>query len=333
MRRPPPWPDGASLNHVLVTGGAGFIGSTLCAALLARGNRVTCLDDFSSGARRNLAGLERNPAFELVTHDVCEPFPPLDGLDAIFNLACPASPRAYQRDPVRTMRICVVGALNALETARAHGATILQASTSEVYGDPLVHPQREDYRGNVSLDGPRACYDEGKRAAETLFLDYARQHGVGVKIARIFNTYGPNMGLDDGRVIPTLVAHALRGEPMPIHGDGGQTRCFCFVDDMVDGLMRLMAAPADVTGPVNLGSTDEITILDLARIVREVTGSNAAFDHLPLPPDDPTRRRPDIGRARALIGWEPVTPLRTGIAACLPYFRAELAAASVLSTT
>jgi UDP-glucuronate decarboxylase len=309
----------AAPKRILVTGGAGFIGSHLCDALVAGGDEVVCLDNFYTGLRSNLAHLIGHPRFELIAHDVTRP---IDlAVDQIYNLACPASPIHYQYDPVQTTRVCVQGAINVLDLARRHGAAVLQASTSEVYGDPLAHPQAEDYWGNVNPIGPRACYDEGKRCAETLFFDYWRQYGLGIKVARIFNTYGPRMKPDDGRVVSTFIVKALCGEPIPLHGDGAQTRSFCYVDDLVDGLIRLMNTPPEVTGPINLGRSEEFTIGELARIVLELTGSGSPLERSPLPADDPKQRRPDISMAMAELSWAPSTPLREGLERTIGYFR------------
>ena len=311
-------------RHILVTGGAGFVGSHLVARLLTMGQRVTCLDNFYTGRRENLAAFMANPNFFLRERDVCDP---LDGrFDQIYHLACPASPVRYQRDPVQTMKTSVLGALNMLELARANGAPILFTSTSEVYGDPLVHPQPEHYHGNVNPIGPRACYDEGKRAAETLFFDYHRQHGVRIKVARLFNTYGPNMQPDDGRVVSNFLMQALRGEKLTIYGDGRQTRSFCYVDDLIEALLRLMDSADGVTGPVNLGNPGEFTIRELAEKIAALVGDTDVAYH-PSPADDPRQRRPDIARAKELLGWEPRVKLDDGLKPTAAYFRALLAAA------
>ena len=298
-------------NRVLVTGGAGFLGSHLCERLLAEDCEVLCVDNYFTGSRDNIAAVLSNPSFEAIRHDIT--FPLYVEVDQIYNLACPASPIHYQFDPVQTTKVSVHGAINMLGLAKRVGAPILQASTSEVYGDSQIHPQTEDYWGNVNPIGPRACYNEGKRCAETLFFDYRRQHGMPIKIARIFNTYGPRMFVGDGRVMSTLVVHALRGEPLTVYGDGDQTRSFCYVDDVVDGLVKLMNTPHEVTGPINLGSTREITILDLASMIIRLTGSKSGIIHKELPKDDPRRRRPDITKAGDILGWAPSTPLETGI--------------------
>jgi UDP-glucuronate decarboxylase len=307
-----------SARRVLVAGGAGFLGSHLCRALLADGDHVVCLDNFFTGSERNVALLLDNPHFELVRHDVTEPY--FAEVDEIYNLACPASPRHYQSDPVHTTRTSVIGALNLLALAHRVGATILQASTSEVYGDPEVHPQPESYCGRVNPTGPRACYDEGKRCAETLCVGYAQQHGVVVKIARIFNTYGPHMDRDDGRVVSNFIVQALMGDPITLYGSGQQTRSFCFVDDLVDALRRLMRAPDSVRGPVNLGNPDEISMLQLARLVRELAASRSPIVHAPGLADDPARRRPDISLANRLLGWSPHTPLEAGLRRTVAWF-------------
>jgi nucleoside-diphosphate-sugar epimerase/spore maturation protein CgeB len=309
---------------VLVTGGAGFIGSHLCEALLRRGQRVTCLDNFQTGSRDNIAHLRDQPGFALVEHDVTEPLPPLAAPDAIYNLACAASPPQYQRDPVHTLKTCTFGALHLLELARATGARILQASTSEVYGDPGVHPQPETYWGNVNPIGPRACYDEGKRAAEALFFDFHRCHGVRITVARIFNTYGPRMNQSDGRIVSNLIVQALLGRPLTVFGNGRQTRSFCYVDDMVRALVDLMDGDDDVTGPINLGNPVELRVLALARKVLELTGSSSSIRFLPLPADDPRRRQPVIDRARSLLGWVPMVSLEDGLAKTIEDFTRRL---------
>lgn len=311
------------MSRVLVTGGAGFIGASLCRALLARGDEVVCLDNFSSGNRANVAELLDARGFALVERDVTAPYE-VDA-DVICNLACPASPPYYQRDPIGTMRTCVLGAINALELARTLGARVFQASTSEIYGDALVHPQDEAYWGNVNPIGLRSCYDEGKRCAETLFYDYHRQHGVDIRMARIFNTYGPHMRPDDGRVVSTFIVQALRGESLTVFGDGLQTRSFCYVDDLVDGVLRLIGS--NLTGPVNLGNPVECTMLELARAVLEITGSGSRLVHKPLPQDDPRQRRPNIDLARTALDWSPQVSLRDGLARTVAYFDGVLSAA------
>ncbi|MGZ5202031.1 MAG: UDP-glucuronic acid decarboxylase family protein [Telluria sp.] len=312
-------------RRVLVAGGAGFLGSHLCRALLADGDHVICLDNFFTGRACNVALLLDNPHFELVRHDVTEPF--YAEVDDIYNLACPASPRHYQSDPVQTTRTSVIGALNLLGLAQRVGATFVQASTSEVYGDPEVHPQPESYCGRVNPIGPRACYDEGKRCAETLCVAYAQQHGVVAKIARIFNTYGPHMDHDDGRVVSNFIVQALSGGPITLYGDGLQTRSFCYVDDLVDGLRRLMRSPDTVRGPVNIGNPEEISMLELARLVRELAGSRSPLVHTAAIVDDPARRRPDIALANRVLGWSPTTTLEEGLGRTIAWFSAQLAPA------
>jgi UDP-glucuronate decarboxylase len=308
-----------SRKRVLVTGGAGFLGSHLCDRLLGDGHEVLCVDNFFTGAKRNIAHLLDNPAFELIRHDVT--FPLYVEVDEIYNLACPASPIHYQHDPVQTTKTSVHGAINMLGLAKRVGATILQASTSEVYGDPAVHPQTEDYWGHVNPIGPRSCYDEGKRCAETLFFDYHRQLGLRIKVARIFNTYGPRMHPADGRVVSNFIVQALSGNPITIYGEGTQTRSFCYVDDLIDGLVRLMASPDAVTGPVNLGNPSEFSMRELGDLVVAKVGSSSAIASEPLPADDPRQRRPDIGRARELLGWEPRVSLEEGLDRTIAYFR------------
>ena len=305
-------------TRVLVTGGAGFLGSHLCDRLLLENNEVICVDNYFTGTRDNIAGALSHPNFEAIRHDIT--FPLYVEVDRIYNLGCPASPVHYQFDPVQTTKVSVHGAINMLGLAKRVRAPILQASTSEVYGDPDVHPQREEYWGNVNPIGPRACYDEGKRCAETLFFDYRRQHDLPIKIARIFNTYGPRMHVEDGRVVSSFVTDALRGEAITIYGDGKQTRSFCYVDDLTDGLVRLMNTPHEVTGPVNLGNTDEISIRELADVVVRLTGSKSRIVHKALPKDDPRRRRPDITKAREILGWTPTTPLEAGLERTIEYF-------------
>jgi len=311
-------------KRVLVTGGAGFLGSHLCDRLVAEGSDVLCVDNYFTGTKDNIAALWNTPTFEALRHDVT--FPLYVEVDEIYNLACPASPVHYQHDPVQTTKTSVHGAINMLGLAKRLGARILQASTSEVYGDPEVHPQTEDYRGNVNPIGPRACYDEGKRCAETLFFDYYRQHSLPIRVARIFNTYGPRMHADDGRVVSNFIVQALRGEPITIYGDGQQTRAFCFVDDMIEGFLRLMAAPDTVTGPVNLGNPHEITILELAETIIRLTGSRSELVRRPLPADDPMQRCPDIALARRLLDWQPTVPLEDGLKRTIEYFEGVLAA-------
>jgi UDP-glucuronate decarboxylase len=309
-------------QRILVTGGAGFIGSHLCARLLAEGQEVLCVDNFYTGSRENLQPILNHPRFEFLRHDVTMPL--FVEVDAIYNLACPASPIHYQFDPVATTKTSVHGAINMLGLAKRLKVPIFQASTSEVYGDPEVHPQPEDYWGHVNPVGYRSCYDEGKRCAETLFFDYHRQHKVEIKVARIFNTYGPNMHPNDGRVVSNFIMQALLGRPITIYGEGQQTRSFCFVDDLVEGFVRLMNSPTEVTGPINLGNPGEFTIRELAEMVIELTGSKSTLEHLPLPPDDPKQRRPDITRARNTLGWEPKIALRDGLTRSIPYFERVL---------
>jgi UDP-glucuronate decarboxylase len=307
---------------VLVTGGAGFLGSHLCARLVREGYDVLCVDNFYTGAKRNIAGLLSVPNFELLRHDVT--FPLYVEVDQIYNLACPASPIHYQFDPVQTTKTSVHGAINMLGLAKRVKARILQASTSEVYGDPAMHPQREDYWGHVNPVGLRSCYDEGKRCAETLMFDYYRQHGLEIKVARIFNTYGPNMHPNDGRVISNFIVQALKGQEITIYGDGSQTRSFCYVDDLIDGIVRLMSSPRDFVGPVNLGNPGEYTIRELAESVLRLTGSRSKLTFKPLPSDDPVRRCPDITLAGARLGWKPTVPLDDGLKETIAYFRALL---------
>jgi len=310
-------------SRVLITGGAGFIGSHLSERLLAEGNEVICVDNFFTGSRRNVEHLFDNPRFELMRHDVT--FPLYVEVDQIYNLACPASPVHYQHDPVQTTKTSVMGAINMLGLAKRLRVPILQASTSEVYGDPAVHPQTEDYWGNVNPIGTRSCYDEGKRAAETLFFDYRRQHDLSIKVIRIFNTYGPRMHPNDGRVVSNFIVQALRGEPITIYGDGSQTRSFCFVDDLVDGMVRLMNTDHSVTGPINVGNPGEFTMLELANAVLEITGSTSTIEHRELPQDDPKQRQPNIDLARRELGWEPTIALRAGLERTVEYFRGVLA--------
>ena len=306
-------------KRILVTGGAGFIGSHLCEKLLDLGHEVLCVDNFYTSSRANIEPLLGNRSFELIRHDVT--FPLYVEVDEIYNLACPASPVHYQRDPVQTTKTSVHGAINMLGLAKRVRAKILQASTSEVYGDPAVHPQTEAYWGNVNPIGLRACYDEGKRCAETLFFDYHRQHKLGVKVARIFNTYGPRMHPNDGRVISNFVVQALRNRSITVYGDGSQSRSFCYIDDMVDGLIRLMESGESVIGPINLGNPVEFTMRELADKVIAMTGSKSVIEFQPLPPDDPRQRQPDISRARSLLGWSPIVPLNAGLEKTIAYFQ------------
>jgi UDP-glucuronate decarboxylase len=306
------------LRRILVTGGAGFIGSHLCERLLAQGHDVLCVDNFYTGGKHNIRALLDQPYFELARHDVT--FPLYVEVDEIYNLACPAAPIHYQFDPVQTTKTSVHGAINMLGLAKRLRVPILQASTSEVYGDPEVHPQTEEYWGRVNPIGPRSCYDEGKRCAETLFFDYRRQHRLSIKVARIFNTYGPRMHVHDGRVVSNFIVQALRGEAITIYGDGSQTRSFCYVDDLVDALVRLMATPEEVTGPINLGNPAEMTVKALAERIVALTGSRSKIEYRPLPQDDPKQRRPDIARAQETLGWAPTTPLEEGLAKTVAYF-------------
>ena len=303
---------------ILVTGGAGFLGSHLCERLLKGGHTVLCLDNFFTGSRENIAPFLDHPSFQLIEQDVCHSFDLK--ADQIYNLACPASPIHYQHDPVKTIKTNVHGAINVLELARNNGARVLQASTSEVYGDPHVHPQKEDYWGNVNPIGIRSCYDEGKRCAETLFFDFHREFKLPIKVARIFNTYGPRMHPSDGRVVSNFIVQALKDAPITIYGTGMQTRSFCYFEDLIDGLIRLMESSAEITGPINLGNPVEFTMLELAELVIELTGSKSELVFLPLPGDDPKQRKPDIALAQKLLGWEPKTELKKGLEATIAYF-------------
>ncbi len=312
---------GSVRNRILVTGGAGFLGSHLCERLLADGCEVLCVDNYRTGSRDNIAHLLANPRFEAMRHDVT--FPLFVEIDAIYNLACPASPIHYQLDPVQTTKTSVHGAINMLGLAKRLGVRIFQASTSEVYGDPEVHPQPEEYWGHVNPIGPRSCYDEGKRCAETLFFDYHRQHRLSIKVGRIFNTYGPRMHPNDGRVVSNFIVQALKGDPITLYGDGQQTRSFCYVDDLIEGFIRFMASDHAQTGPLNLGNPSEFTMLELAEMVIRLTGSRSPLVHHPLPQDDPRQRRPDIAKAEALLGWRPAVALEDGLERTIAYFRAR----------
>ncbi|MDA8090350.1 MAG: SDR family oxidoreductase [Nitrospiraceae bacterium] len=306
-------------RRILVTGGAGFLGSHLCERLLGEGNEVICADNFYTGCKENIAHLLPDPYFEVVRHDIC--FPLYVEVDEIYNLACPASPVHYQFDPVQTTKVSVHGSINMLGLAKRVKARILQASTSEVYGDPSVHPQMETYWGNVNPIGPRSCYDEGKRCAETLFFDYRRQHKLRIKVARIFNTYGPRMHPEDGRVVSTFIMQALRNDDITVYGEGRQTRCFCYVDELIDGLVRLMNTGDEITGPLNLGNPVEFTILELAEKIIELTGSKSRIVFRPLPQDDPRQRMPDISVAKKILNWEPAVSLEEGLEKTIAYLR------------
>ena len=305
-------------KRILVTGGAGFLGSHLCERLVGEGHDVLCVDNYFTGSKDNVGALIGDPRFEMMRHDVC--FPLYVEVDEIYNLACPASPIHYQHDPVQTTKTSVSGAINMLGLAKRLRAKIFQSSTSEVYGDPNIHPQTEAYRGNVNPIGPRACYDEGKRCAETLFFDYHRQHKLRIRVARIFNTYGPRMHPNDGRVVSNFIVQALKNEPITLYGDGSQTRAFCYVDDLIEGFVRLMGAADDVTGPINLGNPVETTVAELAQKIIQLTGSRSKLEHRPLPVDDPVQRCPDIGRAKSVLGWEPKVPLETGLKRTIAFF-------------
>lgn len=305
-------------KRIVVTGGGGFLGSHLCERLLEQGHDVLCIDNFFTGTKDNILHMLANPRFELLRHDIT--FPLYVEADEIYNLACPASPIHYQFDPVQTTKTCVHGAINMLGLAKRIKAPIFQASTSEVYGDPEIHPQPETYWGRVNPIGLRSCYDEGKRCAETLFFDYHRQHGLTIKVARIFNTYGPRMHPNDGRVVSNFIVQALQNQPITVYGDGSQTRSFCYVDDLIEGFLRFMATGPEVTGPLNLGNPREFTILELAQTIIDLTGSSSTIIHRPLPQDDPVRRRPDITQAKNILGWEPQVPLREGLLRTIAYF-------------
>jgi UDP-glucuronate decarboxylase len=322
----------ASTLNILVTGGAGFIGSNLCDRLIQRGHRVICLDNLLTGRLSNVRPLLNHPRFEFIEHDVVDAIKLRDRVDRIYNLACPASPPHYQRDPIATMKTCVLGAWSVLELAREKQARVLQASTSEVYGDPEIHPQPETYRGCVNTIGPRACYDEGKRSAETMFFDYYRLHKVAIKVARIFNTYGPRMLEDDGRVVSNFIVQALKGDPITLYGDGSQTRSFCYIDDLLNGLELLMESPCGVTGPCNLGNPHEVPVKEIAHLVLGQTGSRSRIEHRPLPLDDPKRRQPVITRARDLLGWSPRVALEEGLRATIDYFSLRLSTPAAASS-
>lgn len=310
-----------TLKRVIVAGGAGFLGSHLCESLLDDGHKVICIDNFLTGAAKNVVSLKGNPRFTLVEHDICRPFHFRGRIDQIYNLACAASPPRYQADPVHTMQTCVLGTLNLLDLAERNGARFVQASTSEIYGDPEQHPQGEDYWGHVNCTGPRACYDEGKRAAETLCFDFLRECRADVRVARIFNTYGPRMRPDDGRIVSNLIVQSLSGMPLTVYGDGSQTRSFCYVSDLVRGMAALMTVERNPAVPINLGNPREFTINQLADLIVEATRSASPVSYLPLPVDDPQRRRPDISRAKRLLGWEPLVPLEEGLSTTIRYFR------------
>ena len=312
------------MKKILITGGAGFLGSHLCDRMIDQGHQVYCLDSLFTGDLKNIEHLKKNPLFKFIKHDVVDPIN-IESLDEIYNLACPASPVHYQHNPIHTMKTSVLGALNVLELARHSGAKVFQASTSEVYGDPSVHPQPEEYWGNVNTIGIRSCYDEGKRAAETLFFDYQRTHHLRIKVVRIFNTYGPRMAADDGRVVSNFIVQALRGEDLTIYGDGSQTRSFCYADDLVEGFIRLMNSDDSVLGPINLGNPGEFTMIELAEKVLRLTGSKSKLIHLPLPQDDPKQRRPDISKAKAYLDWQPTVQLEQGLEHTIAYFKKVLA--------
>jgi len=306
-------------KRILVTGGAGFLGSHLCEKLLSMGHEVICMDNYFSGSKENIIHLMNNPYFEVIRHDVINPY--FIEVDEIYNLACPASPIHYQYNPIKTIKTSVMGAINMLGLAKRVKAKILQASTSEVYGDPIIHPQVEEYWGNVNPLGPRSCYDEGKRCAESLFVNYHKQNGVRIKIARIFNTYGPRMHPNDGRVVSNFIVQALRNEDITVYGDGNQTRSFCYVDDMIVGLVALMNSADEITGPINLGNPHEISILDLAKLIIELTGSSSKIKFEEKPADDPSQRQPDITKAKQLLNWQPTTPLEEGLKKTIEYFK------------
>lgn len=319
----PPRVLAASPRRILVTGGAGFLGSHLCERLLNQGHEVLCVDSYVTGRRSNVAHLLDHPGFDTLRHDIINPL--YVEVDEIYNLACSASPVHYRADPVQTTKTCVLGSINMLGLAKRLGARILQSSTSEVYGDPKVHPQTENYWGNVNPIGPRSCYDEGKRCAESLFFDYNRRHGVPIKVIRIFNTYGPRMHPNDGRVVSNFIVQALTGQPITIYGEGNQTRSFCYVSDLIDGMNRLMETPEDVTGPINVGNPNEFTMNQLAELVLELTGSRSRIHRLPLPEDDPVQRRPDISEASRVLDWKPTIELVEGLERTIAYFDTRLA--------
>lgn len=315
-------------KKILVTGGAGFLGSHLCERLLQQGHEVLCVDNFYTGSRDNILHLLENPYFEVMRHDICQPL--YVEVDEIYNFACPASPRHYQADPIQTMKTSVLGAMNLLGLAKRKKCKIFQASTSEIYGDPHFHPQKEEYWGNVNPIGIRSCYDEGKRCAETLFFDYKRTNLVPIKVGRIFNTYGPRMHPNDGRVVSNFIVQALLNEPITIYGDGNQTRSFCYVDDLIDVVIRFMNAPESISGPINIGNPEEYRVLDLAEEILRLTGSRSTIIHKALPSDDPKQRRPDITLARNMLGWQPKTPLEIGLRSTIAYFDKVLAHTDVL---
>ena len=319
-------------HSILVTGGVGFIGSNLCDRLVQSGHRVICMDNLRTGERANIKALIKHPRFTFVEHDVCDPIRIRGPVDRIYNLACPASPRHYQKDPLATMKTCVLGAYNVLDLARRKNARALQASTSEVYGDPEMHPQPETYLGHVNMIGPRACYDEGKRAAETMFFDYHRLYQMPIKVARIFNTYGPRMMENDGRVVSNFIVQALRGEAITVYGEGKQSRSFCYVDDLVEGLVRLMESDREITGPFNLGNPIEVTVEEIARRILAHSGSRSKLRYLPLPQDDPKRRKPVIDRVGEALGWSPRVELDHGLKATIGYFALKLGSSDAVSS-
>jgi UDP-glucuronate decarboxylase len=309
------------MKTILITGGAGFVGSHLCERLLNEGNKIICLDNFLTGSKNNIAHFFDNKNFIFVEHDIIDPITIEEPVDEIYNLACPASPIRYQENAIRTIKVNTLGVINVLGLAKAKKAKVLQASTSEVYGEPLEHPQKEEYRGNVSMSGPRACYDEGKRCAEALFFEYYRSHGLKIKVIRIFNTYGPRMAENDGRVVSNFITHALKNKDISVYGDGSQTRSFCYVDDLVGGIVKMMATGDNVTGPINLGNPRELTIKQIGEIILKLTGSKSELVYKDLPVDDPTRRCPDITKAKQILNWEPKVDLETGLASTIEYFK------------